>query len=131
MAEAVSRARAGGGATFIETQTVRWPGSRPLWPQLVTGRAEVRFAWDDATIPDAHRTWFAGQDALLRYVRELLAADVSREEIVAADDAAVHEMEAAVAFALDSPYPAREEAFTDVFGDRRLNAAIGPRGVGA
>jgi pyruvate dehydrogenase E1 component alpha subunit len=131
MADAIARARAGDGPTFLEAQTVRWPGSRPLWPQLVTGRTDVRFAWDEAAIPDAHRSWFGGQDALLRYVRELVGAGVAREEVVAADDAAVREMDAAVAFALDSPYPAPEEAFDDVFGDPRVNAAVGPRGIRA
>jgi pyruvate dehydrogenase E1 component alpha subunit len=127
MADAIGRARGGGGPTFVEAQTVRWPGSRPLWPQLVTGRTEVAFAWDDGAIPDAHRTWFGGQDALLRYVRELLAAGVSRDEVAAADGAATAEMDAAVRFALESPYPAAHEAFEDVFGDARANALVGPR----
>jgi TPP-dependent pyruvate/acetoin dehydrogenase alpha subunit len=39
----------------------------------------------------------------------------SREELVAIDDAARVEMAAAVAFALDSPYPQPEEALDDVF----------------
>lgn len=130
MTAAIERARGGGGPTFLEAQTVRWPGSRPLWPQLVTGRTEVRFAWDEAGIPEAHRTWIGGQDALLRYVRELVAAGVAHEDVVALDEAASAEMDAAVAFALESPFPATSAAYADVFGDPRVNAAVGPRPVG-
>jgi acetoin:2,6-dichlorophenolindophenol oxidoreductase subunit alpha len=119
MAEAIARARRGDGPTFIEAQTVRWPGSRPLWPQLVTGRTDVRFAWDPAAIPEAHRTWFGSQDAVLGYVRELLAAGVTQDQVSRIDADAQNEMAAAVAFALDSPFPDPSEAFDDVFAAPR------------
>jgi len=113
---AIERARTGGGATFIETWTVRWPGSRPIWPQLVTGETDVAYAWDETRIPAAHRAWFAGQDGLLRYLRDLLAAGVlDRTRAGEIDGEARAEMAAAVTFALDSPYPAPEEALEDVF----------------
>ena len=48
MADAVARARSGGGPSFIEAQTVRWPGNRPLWPQLLTGETRLEYAWDPA-----------------------------------------------------------------------------------
>jgi pyruvate dehydrogenase E1 component alpha subunit len=123
MRAAVDRARTGGGPTFLETQTVRWPGSRPLWPQLVTGETDVRYAWLPDTIPDAHRTWFSGQDGLLRFVRELLeAGEATPETVVDLDGDARAEMDAGVAFALDSPYPDVAEAFTDVFAERPVHA---------
>jgi TPP-dependent pyruvate/acetoin dehydrogenase alpha subunit len=116
MRAALERARAGGGPAFIETWTVRWPGSRPVWPQLVTGVTDLEYAWDDARIPPAHRDWFTGQDALLRYLRDLLAAGVlSRKRALEIDRDARAEMARAVAYALDSPYPAPEEALEDVF----------------
>jgi len=116
MRRAVRRARSGGGPSFIETWTVRWPGSRPIWPQLVTGETDLAFAWDPDRIPAAHREWFTRQDGLLRFLRELLAAGrISAEEALAIDAAARTEMADAVAFALDSPYPAGEEALEDVF----------------
>jgi len=116
MVRALRRARRGEGPTFIETWTVRWPGSRPIWPTLVTGPTELEFAWDPDTIPDEHRDWFGAQDGLLRYLRELLAAKiVAREDAVALDQRARLEMENAVSFALASPFPEPEEALNDVY----------------
>jgi pyruvate dehydrogenase E1 component alpha subunit len=116
MGRAIRRARRGDGPTFLETRTVRWPGSRPLWPQLVTGETDVRYAWDPVAIPTEHATWFGVQDGLLRFVRELLAAGRSTpERALAIDDAARAEMAAAVRFALESPFPEPEEALDDVF----------------
>lgn len=116
MRRAVKRARALEGPTFLEAQTVRWPGSRPLWPQLLTGKTDLRFAWDGSLIPDDHRAWHERQDAILRYVRELLAAGTATpDEILAIDAEAVAEMEHAVTFALESPYPQPEEALEHVF----------------
>jgi pyruvate dehydrogenase E1 component alpha subunit len=117
MATAVARARSGGGPTFIEARTVRWPGNRPLWPQLLTGETELVMAWDESAIGDDYRVWHAEQDGLLRYVRELLAArHTARDEILAMDGTVRETMEAAVAFALDSPYPSLETAFEGMYG---------------
>lgn len=116
MDRAVQRARRGDGPSFLETRTVRWPGNRPLWPQLLTGVTDVRFAWDADRIPSEHRTWHTSQDGLLRFVRELLAVGAVTTEVVERIDAAARdEMRDAVAFALDSPYPAPEEALDHVF----------------
>ncbi len=116
MAEAVARGRSGGGPSFIEARTVRWPGNRPLWPQLLTGATDVRYAWDAASIPVEHVRWWGEQDGVLRYVRELLAAGaVTREATLDIDAAAVAEMDAAVTFAVDSPYPQPREALDHVF----------------
>jgi pyruvate dehydrogenase E1 component alpha subunit len=116
MRVAVERARALEGPSYVEAQTVRWPGSRPLWPQLLTGATDLAMAWDPSRIGDQYRTWHERQDGLLRLVRELLQAGVaSGEELIAIDDAARAEMVTAVAFALDSPYPQPEEALDDVF----------------
>jgi acetoin:2,6-dichlorophenolindophenol oxidoreductase subunit alpha len=116
MAEAVDRARSGGGPSFIEARTVRWPGNRPLWPQLVTGATDVSFAWDTAAIPTEHLAWWSHQDGVLRSLRELLVAGVTtREAALELDAAAIAEMEEAVTFALESPYPAAEEALDHVY----------------
>ncbi len=116
MAAAVTRARTGGGPSFIEARTVRWPGNRPLWPQLLTGETDVAFAWDAARIPAEHARWWAQQDGLVRYLRELLeAGHLTREQATAMDAEARAEMTAAVTFALESPYPAPEEALDHVF----------------
>lgn len=116
MADAVARARSGGGPSFIEARTVRWPGNRPLWPQLLTGETDVAMAWDAARIPAGYERWWSFQDGLLRYLRELLAADVLDHATALAIDAeARDEMAAAVTFALESPFPEPQEALDHVF----------------
>lgn len=116
MTRAVARARALEGPTYIEAQTVRWPGNRPLWPQLLTGATDLAMAWDAGRIREDHRAWHERQDALLRFVRELLAAEAATpEEILDIDEGARREMTAAVRFALTSPYPDPREALNDVF----------------
>jgi pyruvate dehydrogenase E1 component alpha subunit len=116
MRRALRRARSGGGPTFIETWTVRWPGSRPIWPQLTTGETDLAFAWDRSLIPTEHADWFGTQDGLLRFLRELLEAGrITTDRALAIDTDAREEMATAVRFALDSPYPRPEEALEDVF----------------
>ena len=116
MRDAVERARAGGGPSFIEARTVRWPGSRPLWPQLVTGATRLEDAWDIDAITGEHATWWRDQDGLLRFARELVdGGHATREDCLATDVEAVAEMAAAVRFALESPYPDPREAIADVY----------------
>ncbi len=129
MRAAIDRARTGGGPTFIEAQTVRWPGNRGVWPELVTGRTQVEYAWDPDAAPHGHRTWFAEQDGLLRSIRGVIDAGGSPAEISALDAAARQEMEAVVEFALTSPWPEPATAYQDVFGDPRVNASVGARGI--
>jgi pyruvate dehydrogenase E1 component alpha subunit len=116
MADAVRRARTGGGPSFIEARTVRWPGNRPLWPQLLTGETDITYAWDAARIPVEHQKWWAQQDGLLRFLRELLGAGhLTPDDASAIDDEAREEMAAAMTFALESPSPRPEEALEHVF----------------
>jgi pyruvate dehydrogenase E1 component alpha subunit len=111
MTTALERARTGGGATFIEARTVRWPGNRPIWPALLTGETDLAMAWDSSLIPDEHRVWHAEQDAVLRFVREITAAGlIEPAEILAIDEKIRAEMKAGVEFALESRYPAAETA---------------------
>jgi len=116
MGRAIERARTGGGPSFIEARTVRWPGNRPLWPQLLTGETDLAMAWDTSRIPDEYRAWHERQDALLRYLRELLAAGtITSAEAASLDGEARAEMAAAVEFGLTSPYPDPEAALDHVF----------------
>ncbi len=116
VADAVARARADGGPTFIEARTVRWPGSRPLWPALLTGETDVTYAWDPSRIPPEHAEWHRSQDGLLRFIREAVAAGaIDRSEVLGLDADVRSEIEAAVRFALESPYPSADAALTDVF----------------
>ncbi len=111
MSEALQRARGGGGATFIEARTVRWPGNRPIWPELATGETNLAMAWDPSLIPEEHQVWHRKQDAVLAFVREIIAADlIEPDSILAMDDEIRADMKAGVKFALDSEYPKAELA---------------------
>ncbi len=116
MATAVERARRGGGPTFVEALTVRWPGSRPLWPQLLTGATDLSYAWDASAIPADYAVWHTEQDGLLRYVRELLSGGVlTTDEVLAMDEQVRSRIEDAIRFALDSPYPPVADALESVY----------------
>jgi pyruvate dehydrogenase E1 component alpha subunit len=116
MKEAVRRARQGSGPSFIETRTVRWPGNRPLWPELLTGETTLSVAWDEHAAPSQFRAWHLTDDGLLRFVRELLAARVmDPESVLAIDKEVMQQVSAAVRFALESDYPVPETAADFVF----------------
>lgn len=116
MAAAIARARTLEGPSYVEAQTVRWPGSRPLWPQLLTGATDLDMAWDASRIGDEYRAWHERQDGVLRFVRELLdVGATTRENVLAIDAAARAEMADAVTFALDSPLPEPQEALKHAY----------------
>jgi len=120
MAKAVQRARSGDGPTFIEARTVRWPGNRPIWPELATGKTDLAMAWDDSVIPEEHSIWHRDQDGLLGFVRQLLSSgQVSNETVLELDEQASQRVRDGLVFALDSPYPAPEEALEHVFVPHR------------
>jgi TPP-dependent pyruvate/acetoin dehydrogenase alpha subunit len=115
MRRAVRRARRGQGPTFIEARTVRWPGSRPLWPDLLT-ETNLAYAWDPGRIPEQHADWHRSRDGLLRFTRELLqAGHITSDEALALDGDVQVTIEQACRFAQDSPYPAPEAALEDIF----------------
>ena len=75
MAEALERARGGGGPSFIEARTVRWPGNRPLWPQLGDRRDGRRASPGTTAHPGEHAHVVAtSRTGSCGIVRELLAA---------------------------------------------------------
>jgi acetoin:2,6-dichlorophenolindophenol oxidoreductase subunit alpha len=115
MQKALARSRRGGGPMFIEAKTFRWPGSRPLWPELLTGETELSRAWDAKAIPKKHNDWHKKKDGVLRFARELgKAGRATREEMLEIDREAQSLIERAVRFALDSPEPRPEAALEDV-----------------
>ncbi|MCL5959043.1 MAG: thiamine pyrophosphate-dependent dehydrogenase E1 component subunit alpha [Chloroflexi bacterium] len=116
MSDAIDRARRGDGPTFIETITVRWPGSRPLWPDLLTGETDLAVAWDESRIPQEYSEWHRRQDGLLRFTRELLGAKLlAPGDVLAIDREVKVQIDRAIEFALESPYPEREAALEGVF----------------
>jgi pyruvate dehydrogenase E1 component alpha subunit len=101
---------------FIEARTVRWPGSRPIWPELLTGETDLAMAWDEKRISGEYRQWHAEQDGLLIFTRQLIESGVATpERVLALDDQVKDEIEGAIQFALDSPEPEPAEAFEGVF----------------
>ena len=113
-ATAVARARDGGGPTFIEAMTQRWPGSQPLWPELATV-TDIEAAWDPDRISGPHAEWLTHHDPVLLLARALAAAGVPRGDLLACDQAVRRRMEAAAEFAIASPYPDPARAADGVF----------------
>ena len=116
VSQALERARRGDGPTFIEARTARWPGSRPTWPELLTGETDLSMAWDEARIPAEHREWHRDRDGLLRVTRELLSASrITPDRALALDKEVRGEIDRAIDFALKSPHPDPRWAMEDVF----------------
>ncbi len=116
MNQALQRARSGGGATFIEARTVRWPGNRSIWPKLVTGETNLAAAWDASVISPEYQLWHSEQDAVLRFIREIVAAGIIEPKAVLEMDQVIKaDMLAAAEYALASDYPQAEKALDLVF----------------
>ena len=112
---AVAKIRRGEGPQFIETQTVRWPGSETNWP-VVQAPTDVAFAWDASRIPETVRDWYRSSDPVLIFIRELVEkGQITKEEIAEIDRTARQTIEQAAGFALASPLPEPEEALKGVF----------------
>lgn len=98
--EAVGRARAGEGPTFIEAKTYRFEGHNT--GQAITYRTE-----DEVT------RWRTTRDPILRLRGELIEKGViDQEEYDAMAVASREEIEDAVAFADSSPWPDKADALT-------------------
>lgn len=102
VATAVARARAGGGATFLEARTVRLGGHLAHDPQHYRSREEIAAAWEECPIK--------------RFRARLLAEGLLTAEGSARLEAEVErEVAEAVAFARQSPWPDPSEAFEDLW----------------
>ncbi len=113
---AIEALRAGDGPVFLEARTERWPGSRPLWPELSTGETDLAMAWDPFRIAGDHAAWIRDQDPVLRLARTLLdAGDCSRDDLEAIDRQIQERMVAARDFAAASPWPDAASATDSVF----------------
>ncbi|MFL6678640.1 MAG: thiamine pyrophosphate-dependent dehydrogenase E1 component subunit alpha [Burkholderiaceae bacterium] len=100
---AVERARAGDGPTLIEARTFRFHGH-------VFGDA-------DAYMAPGEKEAAMARDPVPRFRRWLLEGGVAEAELAAIEQAIDVEIDAAVAFALDSPVPDPAELHTDVLGE--------------
>jgi TPP-dependent pyruvate/acetoin dehydrogenase alpha subunit len=115
ISETVEKIRRGEGPQFIETQTVRWPGSETNWPS-VAQPTDSSLAWDVSGVAEKVREWYRSYDPLLIFIRELVdAQQATKEEVAAIEKKVKAEIADAVSFAVASPYPKPEEAARDYF----------------
>ena len=115
ISQAVEKIRRGEGPQFIETQTVRWPGSETNWP-VVLQNTDTALAWDVSGVPEKVREWYRSCDPLLIFIRELVdAKQATKEEIADIERRVKAEIAHAVSFAVASPYPKPEEAAKEYF----------------
>ena len=107
--------RGGAGPRFVEVRCTRWPGSFPLWPELPNGEWQVAWAFGQKPEREDLALWLEQSDPLLLCIRKAVAAGtLDRSQVEAIDARAREEMAGAVRFALDSPYPAPQEAYRPV-----------------
>ena len=100
--EAVERARRGEGPTLIECKTYRHKGHSRVDPAKYRPKEEVE-------------EWLR-KDPIKRLREKLLQTNVlAEEEIQRVEEEVSAEIEEAVKFAVESPYPAPEEALEDVY----------------
>ena len=100
--KAVERARKGEGPTFIECKTYRHKGHSRVDPAKYRPKEEVE-------------EWLA-KDPIKRFKEKLLQTKTLTEaEIQRIENEVAAEIDEAVRFAMESPYPEPEEALEDVY----------------
>ena len=102
--EAIKRAREGNGPTLLETKTYRFHGHFEGDPQLYRSKEEVE-------------EWMK-KDPIPKFEKQLIDNKVSTtEELKAIQDKIQKEIDDAVRFAEESPYPAEIETVQDIYTD--------------
>lgn len=105
MLTAVERARTGGGPTLIENMTYRW------LPHCQGNK-------DDFRSDEEKAYWREEKDPIMLYTKKLTEAGImTEEEIETIWNEARQEIEDAVKFAEEAPFPPLESALEDVFAD--------------
>lgn len=103
---AVERARSGHGPTLIECKTYRWQGHHVGDPATYRERRDA----------NEKASWME-RCPLNCFKDQLLNGKATEKEIAKIEEEVEKEVQAAVKFAQDSPYPPESEAFTDIFTD--------------
>jgi pyruvate dehydrogenase E1 component alpha subunit len=103
-AEAVKRARDGKGPSIVECKTYRWQGHHVGDPGDYRLRRDKKEKekWQEKCPIKCFRAF-------------MLDAGIAESKIKAIETSVEEEIQAAVKFAVDSPYPDASEAFEDVF----------------
>jgi len=114
--EAITACRHGAGPYFIETVTQRWPGSVPLWPELLTGATDISMAWNTDRVLGEYKDWYLHHDPVLRLSREILGYQAATvEELMELDRQIIGQITTARKFAVESPRPKPELALEGAF----------------
>ena len=101
--KAVTRAREGRGPTLIECKTFRHRGHFQGDPDVLRNKDEVR-------------AWITEKDPIEKYRKHLIKhKSFSEEELEAIDQEVQEELNDAIRFAEESPFPRPEETFEDVY----------------
>lgn len=115
MRNALDRARAGKGPSFIEVVTSRWP-IRAGNPLPVADQIDIAMIWDKKKIPKEQKEFYEKRDGLIKFALECMRAKVLNKELILSIDNEVQEkIKRATEFALDSPWPKPEEAVSHVY----------------
>jgi len=104
VSNAVNQARAGNGPTLVEAKTYRFAEHAANMGRILVDRGEELDEW-------------LARDPIQLFRSKLIDEGVSDESLKSIEDDVESEIVAALEFARTSPYPAFEEAFTDVFVD--------------
>jgi acetoin:2,6-dichlorophenolindophenol oxidoreductase subunit alpha len=113
----VAELRTGGGPRFVEVCCHRWPGNIMTWPELPSGEWQLDWAFGGQPERADMVAWLQN-DPLLRYLNKLVAAGtLNKGQTEAIDIRVKAEMASAVQRALDSPFPAANEAYRHVFAE--------------
>lgn len=102
--EAIARARGGGGPTLLELQTTRLEG------HFIGDQEGYR--------PEGEIDKLTAIDPITIYRNRLIEEGVAEKALEAAEQRAVANVDAAMAFAQDSPLPPPEDAMSAVFVER-------------
>ena len=111
--EAVARARAGLGPSLVEAKTYRYQDHSEGLGRVVRTQAQGG--------PPPYRSedevaFWKGRDPILLLKGHLVAQGLaSEDELVAIENAAREQIDEALSFAKESPYPEPEEIFDDLF----------------
>jgi len=109
---AVERARKGEGPTLIEAKSYRW-----------NGHNEGEEAFAGAYRPDEEQAAWRERDPILAFGERLVENEwLSRDEWAAIDSDEQAQIEAAVEFAENSPFPDAEEALDHLFAPSKERA---------
>lgn len=113
---AVEQARSGGGPTFLEARTSRWPGNYPLFPVIVGAVTDVAWAWQPERLPADLAPWASESDPILLWIRHAIEEGaVTREAVLSADQEIVRTVEHAAQAALAAPWPEPATALEKVY----------------